>query len=119
MHYEYKGDLIEKCTGLPEAHLRVRKVQVQDFILEFIQYLSPPGKELKGNTNDVGYPHIGFLVDDINGSYVDLQRKGVQFKSSPCRVTDETAPPLFGWQFVYLWGPEGMTFELLRYRDNL
>jgi len=58
--YEYKGGFIEKCVGLPGAHLRVQKVQVQDFVLEFIQYLSPPGKELKGNTNDIGYPHIGF-----------------------------------------------------------
>ncbi len=111
--YEYKGDLIETCTGLPGAHLRVRKVQVQDFVMEFIQYLSPPGKELKGNTNDVGYPHIGFVVDDINETYNNLKQKGVQFKSPPCKVTDESNP-MFGWQLVYLWGPEGMTLELVQ-----
>ena len=22
--------------------------------------------------------------------------------------------PMFGWQFVYLWGPEGMTYELVQ-----
>lgn len=111
--YEYKGDLIEKCTGLPGAHLRVQKVQVQDFVLEFIQYLSPPGKELKGNTNDVGYPHIGFVVDDIAETYENMKRKGVQFKSPPCSVADESNP-MFGWQLVYLWGPEGMTLELVQ-----
>jgi catechol 2,3-dioxygenase-like lactoylglutathione lyase family enzyme len=111
--YEYKGELIEKCTGLPGAHLRIGKVQVQDFIIEFIQYLSPPGKELKGNTNDIGYPHIGFVVDDINEMYRTLKGKGVQFKSSPCKQTDKSHP-MFGWQLVYLWGPEGMTLEFVQ-----
>jgi len=111
--YEYKGSFIEQCTGLSGAHLRVQKVQVQDFVLEFIQYLSPPGRELKGNTNDAGYPHIGFVVDDINAMYEDMKRKGVQFKSPPCRNTDKTHP-MVGWQLVYLWGPEGMTLELVQ-----
>ena len=111
--YEYKGDLIEKATGLPGAHLRVQKVQVQDFVIEFIQYLSPPGRELKGNTNDIGYPHIGFVVDDINAMYEDMKRKGAQFKSPPCQNTDESNP-MVGWQLVYLWGPEGMTLELVQ-----
>lgn len=109
--YEYKGEMIEQVTGLPGAHLRVQKVQVQDCVLEFIQYLSPPGKVLKGNTNDVGYPHIGFTVDDINTVYNGLSRKGVQFKSAPYKITDRSNP-MFGTQVVFLWGPEGMTFEL-------
>jgi catechol 2,3-dioxygenase-like lactoylglutathione lyase family enzyme len=108
--YEHKGEMVEKLTGLPGAHIRVRKVQVQDFVLEFIQYLSPPGRELKGNTNDVGYPHIGFEVDDINKAYEQLKRKGVKFKSPPFKITNE-ANPMFGWQAVYFWGPEGMTLE--------
>jgi len=111
--YEYKGDLIETCLGIPGVHLRVQKVQVQDFVLEFIQYLSPPGRELKGNTNDVGYPHIGFVVDDIVGMYEDMKRKGAQFKSPPCQITDKSNP-MIGWQMVFVWGPEGMTLELVQ-----
>lgn len=109
--YEYNRGMIEQVTGIPGAHLRVQKVQVQDFILEFIQYLSPPGKVLTGNTNDVGYPHIGFNVDDIQAMYQDMSRKGVQFKSPPYKIADKTNP-MFGTQIVYLWGPEGMTLEL-------
>jgi len=111
--YEYKGEFIETVTGIPGAHLRVQKVQVQDFVLEFIQYLSPPGKELRGNTNDAGYPHIGMVVDDIQTMYESLKNKGVQFKSPPFRVTDKTNP-MRGWQLVYLWGPEGMTLEFVQ-----
>ena len=111
--YEYKGELIETAVGIPGAHLRVQKVQIQEFVLEFIKYLSPPGKTLTGNTNDTGYPHIGFIVDDIRAMYEDMRAKGVQFKSTPVTITDPTNP-LVGSQLVYLWGPEGMTLELLQ-----
>jgi len=109
--YEYKGEMIEQVTGLRGAHLRVQKVQIQDFVLEFIQYLSPPGKVLGGNTNDVGYPHIGFTVDNIDAMYEDLTRKGVQFKSAPYEIIDKTNP-MVGTKVVFLWGPERMTLEL-------
>ncbi|UCH50441.1 MAG: VOC family protein [Chloroflexota bacterium] len=111
--YEYKGDFIETVLGIAGANIRVQKVQVQDFVLEFIQYLSPPGKELKGNTNDVGYPHIGFVVDDIAGVYEDMKRKGVRFKSPPRQITDESNP-MVGWKVAFLWGPEDMTLELVQ-----
>jgi hypothetical protein len=37
----------------------------------------------------------------------------VQFKSAPVMITD-TTNPIAGSQLVYLWGPEGMTLELLQ-----
>jgi hypothetical protein len=58
-------------------------------------------------------PHIGFIVDDIRVMYDDMTAKGVQFKSAPVTITDPTNP-LMGSQLVYLWGPEGMTLELLQ-----
>ena len=111
--YEYKGELIETVTGISGAHLRVQKIQVQDFVLEFIQYLSPEGRELRGNTNDIGYPHIGMIVDDIQTMYKSLKQKGVEFKSPPYKIADKTNP-MVGWQLVYLWGPEGMTLEFVQ-----
>lgn len=111
--YEYKGQMIDNVTGLSGAHLRVGKVQVGDFVLEFIQYLSPPGRELKGNTNDVGYPHIGFEVDDIEEMYKTLTQQGVKFKSPPVWNTTE-GHPMYGWGIAYFWGPEGMTLELMQ-----
>jgi catechol 2,3-dioxygenase-like lactoylglutathione lyase family enzyme len=109
--YEYQGETIDKVTGLTGAHLRVRKVEVGDFVLEFIQYLAPPDKELKLNTNDVGCPHIGFLADDIEEMYKTLAPKGVKFKSPPQWNTDGSHP-MYGWGIVYLWGPENLKLEL-------
>jgi len=111
--YEHRGQPIGNITGFPGAHLKVGKVEVGDFILEFIQYLSPPGRELKGNTNDVGCPHIGFLVDDIEEMYKTLMERGVRFKSPPQWFRDETHP-VYGWRVVYLWGPEDITLELMQ-----
>ena len=111
--YEYEGQTIDNVTGLSGAHLRVGKVQVGDFVLEFIQYLSPPGRELKGNTNDVGYPHIGFEVDDIEEMYKTLTQQGVEFKSPPVSINAEGSP-MRGWRVAYFWGPEGMTLELMQ-----
>ena len=111
--YEHKGPFIDSVIGLSGAHLRVGKVQVGDFVLEFIQYLSPPGRELKGNTNDVGYPHIGFEVDDIEEMYKTLAQRGVKFKSPPVSINAE-GNPMRGWRVAYLWGPEDMTLELMQ-----
>lgn len=111
--YEYKGQMIDNITGLSGTHIRVVKIKVEDIILEFIQYLSPPGRELKGNTNDVGCPHIGFEVDNLKELYETLTQKGVRFKSPPVWNTTE-GHPMYGWGLVYLWGPEDITLELMQ-----
>ena len=108
--YERVGQEIDTIIGLPGVHLKVTKIAVGDFILEFIQYLSPPGKEPKLNTNDIGCPHIGFEVDDIEEMYKTLTRKGVRFKSPPVWKKDK-GQPNYGWGVVYLWGPEDITLE--------
>ena len=115
--YEYRGEMIDRVTGLPGTHLKITKVEVGDVILEFIQYLSPQGRDLALKTNDIGCPHIGFIVDDIEGMYKSLLAKGVRFKSSPQWNTDRSHP-MFGWGIAYMWGPEDMTLELMQPPSN-
>ncbi|HEX77038.1 MAG TPA: hypothetical protein G4O03_01305 [Dehalococcoidia bacterium] len=104
--YEYKGQMIDNVTGLSGAHLRIAKIEVGEVILEFIQYLAPPGRELKGNTNDVGCPHIGFVVDDIEEMYKTLTEQGVRFKSPPQWNRNE-GHPMYGWGGSLFMGPRG------------
>ena len=111
--YEYKGELADNITGLNNVHMRIGKVEINHMILEFIQYISPPGRELNGNTNDVGYPHIGFVVDDIIETYNKLLSRGVEFKSPPQLINDP-ANPMVGCGAVYFWGPERITLELVQ-----
>lgn len=110
--YEYRGELSDTFTGFSGTHFRVGKVQLGDFVLEFIQYLSPKGGEIKGDLNVVGYPHIGFVVDDIEEAYNTLKERGVKFRSAPAKITD-TSHPMCGYSLVFLWGPENITIELI------
>ena len=47
----------------------MQKVQIQDFVLEFIKYLSPPGQTLTGNTNDAGAAYAGYEDDAIKAQW--------------------------------------------------
>jgi catechol 2,3-dioxygenase-like lactoylglutathione lyase family enzyme len=111
--YEYRGEMIDRVTGFPGTHLKISKVEVEDVVLEFIQYLAPQGRDLGLRTNDVGCPHIGFTVDDIETMHRSLSAKGVRFKSAP-QWNRDTSHPMFGWGIAYLWGPEDMTLELMQ-----
>lgn len=115
--YEYKGELSDSFTGFSGTHFRVGKVQLGDFVLEFIQYLSPKGGESQGDLNVVGYPHLGFVVDDIGETYKTLKERGVKFRSEPVKITDKNHP-MFGWSLVFLWGPENITIELIEAPKN-
>jgi len=115
--YEYKGEFADTVTGLTNVHMLVGKVEIQAIVLEFIQYISPPGRELRGNTNDVGCPHIGFVVDDLEEMYKKLHGRGVKFKSPPQWITDK-ANPMRGCGIAYFWGPENMTLELVQLPSN-
>ena len=112
--YEYEGQELDESIGLPGAnsHCRIAKIEVGEVILEFMQYLSPPGRELKGNPNDVGIPHIAFEVDDLEEMYTTLKKQGVRFKSAPLALTTDRHHPMYGWREVDLRGPEDITLQL-------
>lgn len=110
--YSYRGKTADMLTGLAEAHFKVVEIETEGFALEFVQYLSPPGSELKADINDMGSPHIGFEVDNIEEMYSTLCQKGVEFKSAPVTLMDEKNPSE-GWKVAYFWGPEHMILELV------
>jgi catechol 2,3-dioxygenase-like lactoylglutathione lyase family enzyme len=114
--YEYEGQELDVSIGLPgaSAHCRIAKIGVGETIIEFMQYLSPPGRELKGAPNDVGIPHIAFEVDDLDGMYATLKQRGVRFKSEPLALTTDERHPMYGWREVDLWGPEDITLQFMQ-----
>jgi catechol 2,3-dioxygenase-like lactoylglutathione lyase family enzyme len=114
--YEYEGTELDVSIGLPgaRAHCRIAKIEVGETIIEFMQYLAPPGRELKGAPNDVGTPHIAFEVDDLDGMYASLKQRGVRFKSEPLALTTDERHPMYGWREVDLWGPEHDDGESIR-----
>jgi catechol 2,3-dioxygenase-like lactoylglutathione lyase family enzyme len=102
---------VERITGIPGANVQVAYLQAPGHRLELIQYLSPSGKKLDLQTNNVGCAHVGFNVDDLPRMYAELKVKGVQFKSAPQQVP---AGPNKGTLAVYFMDPDGIPLELLQ-----
>ena len=109
--YTYQGKTIEKITGLSRVHVRVVKIDIENTIIELVQYLSPTGREFQLNTNDIGCPHICFEVDNIDEMYETLFQKGVKFMSEPVMISNAESP-MCGWKAVYFQGPEHITIQL-------
>jgi len=43
----------------------------------------PNFKYHNGNDEPKGYGHLGFLVDDVNAAFADMEKMGIQFKKKP------------------------------------
>ena len=97
-------------TRIPDARLRIVHLRTYGSVIELIQYLSPIGKPLNTRTCDTGSAHLAFVVDDMEASYRELQRKGVHFKSDPV-VTGTEAGTIV--KSVYFLDPDGITLELV------
>jgi len=100
-----------KVTGIPGAHLKVAYVQAPGHRIELIQYLAPPGKKLDLATNNIGCGHLAFNVDDLKKMYIEMNAKGVPFKSEPLEVP---AGPNKGGYAVYFTDPDGVTLEFIQ-----
>ena len=59
------------------------------------------------------HPHLCF-IDDVDKKVEELKSNGINFLS-PVNVVDDG--PLDGWKWVYFKDPDGITLELVEYRD--
>jgi catechol 2,3-dioxygenase-like lactoylglutathione lyase family enzyme len=103
---------VQRIIGMPGASLRIALVQVPDGKnIELIEYVRPKGEWIDLKTNNAGVAHIAFLVDDIDGMYGDLSKKGVQFVHEPVRVPSNDGKGR--WGVSYVRGPDGITLEFI------
>ena len=78
--------------------------------LELVQYVHPKGKAHRYALNDVGVPHVAFLVTDIQSMYERLANAGVRFRTPPIQIT---AGVNRGGHVCYFHDPDGFLLELL------
>lgn len=90
------------------AHLRIPGSEHR---IELFEYVQPAGKMADVRTNNVGSSHISFLVDDLPAAYLELEAKGVSFRSPPIEIT--AGANKGGWA-VYLLDPDGITIEFFQ-----
>lgn len=74
--------------------------------VELIRYLHHGAGRANHNSR-VGAAHLCLAVDDMDGAYSELLRRGIEFTSSPNQ--DE-----FGVRWVYLRDPDGNALELVQ-----
>jgi catechol 2,3-dioxygenase-like lactoylglutathione lyase family enzyme len=111
---DLSNDYIQTITATPGAHLRIVYLQIapeSEHRLELIQYLAPADAPLAQRTSQPGCAHLALLVDDLAATYEGLSANGVRFKSTPL---DIASGPMAGGKAVYLYGPDGVTLELMQ-----
>ncbi len=108
---ERSGPVTETIIGIPGVRIKIGMLSLNDFSLEFIQYIVPVGEKLDLKTNNVGCAHLAFYVEDIEKVHKSLLDKGVRFKSAPKEIKEG---PLAGWKAAYFYDPDGITLELMQ-----
>jgi len=103
---------VQKIIKMPGAKLRISIVETPDNRkIELIEYVKPKGKKIDLETCNTGVGHIAFLVDDIQGMYDNLSKKGVKFNSPPVWAAGNDGKSK--WGVCYLKGPDDITLELV------
>ena len=111
------NEYTRQLVGMPEAVLEVAQFVIpgvspgaSSHMLELIQYVQPEGTELDLATNNVGVPHLAFLVDDARAEYQRLVEHGVVFRNPPVAITEGVNK---GGAACYFSDPDGITLEIL------
>jgi lactoylglutathione lyase len=106
----------------PKEELRkIAEVRPNDIFLTYIE-IAPgqfielfPKSETQKNQTDwnahVGYSHFALLVDDIQQTYQDLLKHGVEVDVPPNIGPSKT------WQ-MWLHDPDGNKFEIMQYTEE-
>ncbi|UCF92430.1 MAG: VOC family protein [Desulfobacterales bacterium] len=77
-----------KLIGIEGAKVRVVHMKLGDAFVELFHYRHPQGRPPDRNhlQNDYGLTHIGFMVEDFQGTYQHLRDKGVRFLGKPVEI---------------------------------
>jgi len=105
---------IDKILGLNNVSVRTVKLSAGDgTLIELLCYCNPSVREKsKTKINDIGCTHVAFTVNDIEKEYRRLIKKGVIFKSLPCKSPDGYA------KVAFCRNPDGTFIELVEILDK-
>lgn len=104
-----KSPYIDKILGLKDVSMRTIKLSASDgSLVELLCYSNPVSRDgRKSRINDLGCAHIAFTVNNIGKEYRRLLKKGIFFKSPPCKSPDGYA------KVAFCRNPDGTFIELV------
>ena len=104
--------IVSQITGIEGADMLIAYVRGAGHSLELIQYLGP--KEGRGRVRslpcDVGFAHLAYDVDDIDGAMQAAARHNVMPIGEVAVIN---AGPNAGGRVVYLRDADGVTIEFI------
>jgi catechol 2,3-dioxygenase-like lactoylglutathione lyase family enzyme len=111
-----ENEYTRQLVGMPDAIMEVAQFKVPGIgprlsthVIELVQYVQPIGEQHHHRLNDVGTPHIAFLVTDIQSLYDRLLAAGVRFRTPPIRIA---AGVNQGGLVCYFHDPDGFLLEM-------
>ena len=110
---DLEGDWISAIVGLENVRARYAKLSLGSgrTKVELIQYFTPPsGRDPEmAKSNQLGYRHIAFEVEDIDAVAETLKSRGIETLSE-VQTYDVT-----GKKLIYFYGPDQILLELAEY----
>ncbi len=91
--------------GLPGVEERIAMMKLNNCRIELFQFLNPKGKKIDRRQCDIGYMHVAFVVDELDGICAKLNEMGVEFYSK--------AEDLGTYKVIFFKGFDGETIELM------
>ena len=79
---------LARLIGAEKAKVRVVHMKLGEAFVELFHYEYPKGREPRSDHQqcDFGLTHIGFMVEDFQGTYQRLREHGVEFLAEPVEL---------------------------------
>ena len=116
MRDSFAGEDLARVLEVPGASLEYAFVAGENVLIEMIEHKESKGRPFSLRNNDVGSPHLCFVVDDIDAVYERLLGLGARFSAPP--QTSPNVPPYSGLRYTYCRDINGVAIELLEPGDG-
>ncbi len=102
----HRGEMVDTSTGIRGAELLAAFLTDGRMVLELIQFTRERGDQARSApANQVGAPHLGFVVEDVREAWRQWSADGAAFLHAPVLT------PRGKWS-VKMLDPDGVPIEL-------
>lgn len=107
----------DTLLGYRDVRLRIAVLThpVDEFVLELVQYVNPPGRPREMENYFLGASHVAYEVDDVDALHAKLQAAGHRAINPP---TDVIRDGRCVARAMYALDPDGISIEIFQeYED--
>ena len=108
------GEIASEITGVAGAEIKLAVVRAPGgHKIELLEYLAPPERKPHLNLRpcDVGFVHVGLIVDDLEAILSAINASGWKAAGKPQTLQ---SGPNAGKRVVYVRDPDGTTIEFMQ-----